>query len=227
MTASNVVITGMGIVSCIGWSPKEVYDSIRLNKRGFRPISCLESPVYRGILAGEVDGDPAARSGLARGSRSDPLAVYAARQAFDNANLSELLEDDRAEVGVVLGITTGGLSTTEVYLESLLKQGTADIELMRFHECSTSAATIAHQLELFGVQTSVSNACASGANALALARDYIQSGEAEIVLAGGVDSLTRLTVNGFNSLLVYDAQGCRPFDKDRAGMTIGEIGRAS
>jgi len=222
MTLPNVVVTGMGIVTSIGWSPEEVQESI-LNKRcGFRGISCLDSPLFKGTLAGEVLGDPAAKSGLAEGSRSDHLALYAARQAFVAAGLEGLTEDVKAEIGIALGITTGGLSTTEVYLDQLLTEGDSDIAQMRFHECSTPVATISRELGLFGIQTSVSNACASSANALALGREFIQSGEAEVVLAGGVDSLSRLTVNGFNSLLVYDPDGCRPFDENRSGMTLGE-----
>lgn len=212
----------MGVVSSIGWSPDETWEAIRREKRGFRPLTCLDSPIFRGTHMGEVAEDPAGRSGLDEGSRTDHLAMYAARQAFADGDLGSLSQAALADVGLVLGITTGGLTTTEIYLQGLLKTGVPDFDLMRFHECSTAGRTVADQLGLGGIQTSVSTACASAATALSTARDYIQAGEADIILAGGVDSLSRLTVNGFNSLMIHDSDGCRPFDINRKGMTLGE-----
>ncbi len=222
MTPARVVVTGLGVVSSIGWSPDETWEAIRREERGFRPLTCLDSPVFRGTRVGEVSEDPAGRSGLHEGSRTDHLAMYAARQAFEDAGLDGLPEDALVDSGLVLGITTGGLTTTEVYLQGLLKTGVPEFELMRFHECATAGRTVADRLGLLGIQTSVSTACASAATAISTARDYIQAGEADIVLAGGVDSLSRLTVNGFNSLLIHDSDGCRPFDTHRKGMTLGE-----
>ncbi len=112
MTPPNVVVTGMGIVTSIGWSPEEVQESIFNKQCGFRPITCLESPLFKGSLAGEVLGDPAQLSGLAKGSRSDHLALSAARQAFSNAGLDELSDEVKADVGILLGFTNVVLKTT-------------------------------------------------------------------------------------------------------------------
>src|SRR5690606_3649773 len=68
----------------------------------------------------------------------------------------------------------------------------------------------------------VSTACSSGANALGIAADWIRSGEAPAVLCGGAESLCRMTYSGFNVLQALDSRPCRPFDRTRAGLSLGE-----
>jgi len=218
----EIVVTGMGVVSALGWSLDDTWDSIRNHKPGLRPLTCLESPRFTGWPAGQVPGDPEVRSGLTEGSRSDHLAAIAVRDAISDAGLDSDPEDRLALAGLVLGVTTGGLSTTESYLQKLIKSGVPNFALMRFHDCATTGATLARTFGLGGPRTNVSTACASAASAISTARDFLQRGLADVVLAGGVDSLTRLTVNGFQSLKICDPAGCRPFDRNRRGMTLGE-----
>ena len=75
--------------------------------------------------------------------------------------------------------------------------------------------------ELFGPGFAVATACSSGALAIATAAEFIQAGEADVMLCGGADSLSRMTWGGFHSLLLVDGAGCR-FDAQRAGMSLGE-----
>ena len=65
-------------------------------------------------------------------------------------------------------------------------------------------------------------ACASGAASIALAADLVREGVVPLALAGGVDALTRICFMGFNALKLLDPTPCRPFDRDRRGMSIGE-----
>jgi 3-oxoacyl-[acyl-carrier-protein] synthase-1 len=103
-----------------------------------------------------------------------------------------------------------------------MKEGSFDTELLRHHEAASPANQVARSLGLQGFRTTVCTACAAGATAIATACDLIYSGEAQIVLAGGTDSLARLTLNGFCSLLIVASDGCRPFDAERGGMSLGE-----
>jgi 3-oxoacyl-[acyl-carrier-protein] synthase-1 len=68
----------------------------------------------------------------------------------------------------------------------------------------------------------ISTACSSSANSIMLAARMIESGTIDRVIAGGSDALSRFTINGFRSLMIYDSEKCRPFDKNRRGLNLGE-----
>jgi 3-oxoacyl-[acyl-carrier-protein] synthase II len=87
---------------------------------------------------------------------------------------------------------------------------------------SVPADAIAAVFACNGPRLTVSTACSSGANALGIASDWIRQGRAAAVLCGGTDSLCRMTYSGFNALQALDARPCRPFDVDRAGLSLGE-----
>jgi 3-oxoacyl-[acyl-carrier-protein] synthase-1 len=93
------------------------------------------------------------------------------------------------------------------------------VELLDSADCTEKVAAragISH-----GV-TTVSTACSSSANAIMLGARYIKSGRFTRVLVGGTDALTRFTINGFHALEILSPDGCKPFDRDRNGLTIGE-----
>ena len=91
-------------------------------------------------------------------------------------------------------------------------------------ETPISAGTdlIARAIGSRGPRLTISTACSSGANALGIAADWIRAGRADAVLCGGADSLCRMTYSGFNALQALDRAPCRPFDRHRAGITLGE-----
>jgi len=222
MNRPRIAITGMGMVSALGWSADDAWSAMEAERSGLQPLGLFASPRCGHVLVGEVRGDCARRSGLRGGSRSDRLAVFAARSAFEQAGLASLTEDGRGETGVVLGACTGGMLDTECFVEDYVKGRKLDARLLRHHECASSANAIARELGLGGFRATVSTACSSGAMAVAVACDALADGEARVMLAGGADSLTRLTLNGFCSLLNVDPGGCRPFDANRNGMSLGE-----
>jgi len=217
----EVVVTGVGIVSAAGVSSVETWSSLKEGKSGLTPFSLLSSKKYAGVPTGQVSADLAAMSGLERSCRPDQMAVIAARQAvkesFPEAD-SLVLE----KAGVILGACVGGMAQSELFLQRLLLEGVEDTDLLRFHECASAAEAVAENLGLFGPCETISTACSSGSNAIFLAADRIASGEIDMMLAGGIDSFSRLTLNGFGSLLLIDAEGCRPFDEQRKGISLGE-----
>lgn len=215
-------MTGLGIRTAIGGTVDEVWSALASNDSGLTRLELFDSPRYGQIPVGEIKADPADMSGLAEGSRTDHLAACAGRAAFADAGLDTLETDQRRDVGVVLGTCTGGMKDTERFLETLLRDCRMDVSLLRHHMASCPTEALAGLLDVHGFRATVSTACASGASAVAVACDVLRSGEASMVLAGGADSLTRLTVNGFGSLLIVDPDGCHPFDRDRAGMSLGE-----
>jgi 3-oxoacyl-(acyl-carrier-protein) synthase len=154
-----------------------------------------------------------------RGSRSDRLAWLASRDALQSSGLDLSACGER--VGMFLGCSVGGSFDSEHFLEELMKRGRMRPRATRFHECASAVEIVGEQFGLFGPSLAIATACSSGALAIAAAADMIMSGEADAMLAGGADSLSRMTWGGFHSLLLVDKAGCRPFDATRAGMTLG------
>ena len=214
------VITGLGLVTAAGRGPDEVWNAIRAGTGGLKPLTLFQSPRYGQIPTGEVRHDLAALGASSRGSRSDQLGWLAARDAIQSAGINLQNCGDRA--GVVLGSSVGGSFGSEQFLTTLIKRGKMRARPTRFNECCSTVDLIADTFGLFGPGMAIATACSSSALAIATAAEMILAGEADVMLCGGADSLSRMTWAGFHSLLLVDAAGCRPFDANRAGMSLGE-----
>ena len=220
MAARHPVITGYGIVAAPGRGAEVIWNAITNGADGLKPLTLFPSPRYGPGLVGEVQLDLVALGAPRRGSRSDKLGWLAARDAIASAQIDLSQCGDRA--GVLLGCSVGGSFDSEKFLTTLVKQGVMDPRPTRNHECVSTVDLIANDFGLFGPSFAVATACSSGAMSIASAAELIQSGEADVMLAGGVDSLSRMTWGGFHSLLLVDGNGCRPFDAKRGGMSLGE-----
>jgi 3-oxoacyl-(acyl-carrier-protein) synthase len=202
----RVYIAGLGIISPLGEGLAATEEALRDNRSAIKPLDLF--PLLHGepLPTGQVRG-LAEQSDLPRTHR---LALNAARQAMASSNAPP--------DAIILGNTTGGILTTE----TLLRAKASDKELYRYHGLNSVAEYLAQELGCRGIPLTVSTACSSGAVAIALALEMLRSGKAKTVLAGGVDSLCRLTYFGFHSLQLVDRQGCRPLDADRHGMAVAE-----
>lgn len=128
-----------------------------------------------------------------------------------------------ARIGVVMGTSTSGISETEVALQQRMSTGDwpSDFRYCR-HEIGATAEFVAYWCGVDGPVYTLSTACTSSARALASASRLIQAGLCDAVIAGGADSLCRLTVNGFSSLEAVSCEPCRPFSAERSGINLGE-----
>jgi 3-oxoacyl-[acyl-carrier-protein] synthase II len=218
----RVVITGAGSINALGVGVEAFAGGLRDGRCGITKLSLFDSTAYRSSCAAEVRevGVPAwLPSPIARRvSRSDVLAVIAAREALDTAAV-----EGGGDVGVVLGATTGGMfGSEEQYRRSLCGLPPQRRSVMLATPVSTSTDLLANLFDCHGPRLTVSTACSSGGNALGIAADWIRTGRARAVLCGGVDSLCRMTFSGFNALQALDTVPCRPFDRERAGLSLGE-----
>jgi len=202
----KVHIIGMGIVTALGIGRAPNSEALLKNLTGIGPLSLIPTAAGRPLPVGEV----ACPDGGDDLPRTHQLARLTAEQAMADAK--------GAPDAVVLGVTTGGLLTTE----SLLKQKARDPQLYCRHATGSVAEDIARKYGCHGPALTVSTACSSGAAALKIALEMIRSGSARRVLAGGADSLCRLTYHGFNALQLIDPEGARPLDAERRGMSVGE-----
>lgn len=221
-TSERVVITGAGSINALGVGVDAFAQALRDSRSGIRHLSVFDPSAYRSPWAAEVDDLDAAPCLPARlhrhASRSDRFALIAAQEAWAAAGLEQ---EDRVGAAVVIGASTGGMLEGEAHVVERERQRSGLRGLLNA-PVSTTADRLALHFRCRGPRLTVSTACSSGNNALGFAADWIRSGRADVVLCGGVDALCRMTFSGFNVLQAVDTVPCRPFDRDRAGLTLGE-----
>jgi 3-oxoacyl-[acyl-carrier-protein] synthase II len=225
---TRVAGTGIGLLSAVGTTRDESWRNLVDGRCGISPLTLFESDDYRSRIAAQVD-DAALRDRLTalqrrRWSRSDQFAVLSAREAIEDAGLADAYRSKPDRVGVIIGSSTGDLLRNERYVRGSVLPGSGPRRLSDAwnHFYSTSVDIIAAQFGFEGLRSCIVAACASSTMAVGAALDAIRFGRADAVLAGGTDGLARLTFSGFNALRVMDPDACRPFDRGRAGMNIGE-----
>ena len=196
----------MGIITSLGSGISNTRDAIQNSRAGIDPLTLFETVANQPLPVGEAvdliikDDVP----------RTHQLARLASEQAMADSR--------EAPDAVVMGVTTGGMLTTEV----LLKEKARDPELFGLHATGSVVDDIARRYRCTGPALTVSTACSSGTVALKIALEMLRSGRVKRVLAGGADSLCRLTYYGFKSLQLVDPDGARPLDQNRRGMSVGE-----
>jgi 3-oxoacyl-[acyl-carrier-protein] synthase-1/3-oxoacyl-[acyl-carrier-protein] synthase II len=125
-------------------------------------------------------------------------------------------------VGVCLGTTVGSALNIEDFYREFRTGGSPDLETIERFLRSNPAAAVSRELGLDGPVQTVVNACSSGTDAIGIAASWLRAGVCDVVLAGGADELCRIIYNGFISLMITDDQPCRPFDRERRGLNLGE-----
>jgi len=227
MPARRVAITGIGLITGVGATREDNWRALTNGECAMRPVTVFETEGYRSRVAAEVAMEPiqAQLTPLERRrlSRGDQLGIVAATEAIDDAGLFET-EVDRSRVGVLLGAGTADLLRNEHYIHTTITRGIHHARPSEAwnHFLSTPVDLIASRFHFQGLRSCIVAACSSSTIAIAQAADAIRSGRLDAALAGGTDTLSRLTFSGFNALRLMDPEPCRPFDRDRAGMNIGE-----
>lgn len=153
--------------------------------------------------------------------RTSALGLHAAEEALADAGLDpESLRGLR--VGVCVGTTVGSAMNNEAFCRDYRAGLDPDLEPIERILRSNPAAVIARAFKLTGPCQTVVNACASGTDAIGLAASWIRGGLCDLAIAGGADELGRITYNGFISLMITDDAPCKPFDRERKGLNLGE-----
>ena len=219
----NISISGYGIVCAIGNNASEVLCSLKEGRTGIGPMRYLQSshkelPVGEVKLSNEEMKRMLGQSEDAVISRTVLMGAIAIRQALQHASLD--LKGKR--IVLINGTTVGGMDITERYFKQI-KENDALLPLLEKHDCGSSTREMADLAGLEDAEVcTVSTACSSAVNAIILGSEMLKNGEADIVIAGGTEALSRFHLNGFNSLMILDKEQCRPFDKNRAGLNLGE-----
>ena len=219
---TRVAVSGLGVVSPYGAGVKTFWAGLSTGECAIRPLTVIDTEGFRSRIAAEVPADVIGGLGVSRRrSRADRLALAAAREALADADLSPR---DRTDMALIVGAVGGGMLEGEAwYWDEALHPGPSPkIGALRSILPASHSEVIGWRLGLGGPRETVVMACASGAASIAFGADLIRSGATPLALAGGVDAITRICFMGFNALKLLDPEPCRPFDRGRRGMSIGE-----
>ena len=223
MKKNDVYITGAGIFSAIGMNKAETLDALLNPKTGVEQVRYLQTS-HTELLVGEVKFSndelremfdiPLSEAYI----RSSLIGISAVDEALRQAKLDDC---SSLRAAFLSGITVGGMDQGELMYSDFLHHDSKNnyIELI---DCGACTEQIADFFGGFRMVSTIVTACSSSANTIMMGADMIKSGRADIVVAGGTDCLTRYHVNGFNTLMLLDKTVCRPFDRDRSGISLGE-----
>lgn len=219
----DVWITGIGLVTALGPDRETTWRRLVAGESGIRALALFDPAGYRIAIAAQVDDTALPPLGVPRhSSRATRFALTAATEALSDAGLP--LDGETRGWALVMGGGAAGLFETEGFIARRLRKGPRARGLGEFLELLQDSPTdrLAARFGLGGPRLTVTTACSSSTLAVGMAAEMIVDGLAPVALAGGSDAICRLTYAGFNSLRAVDAAPCRPFDRTRQGLTIGE-----
>jgi len=224
----RIVITGLGTLNSIANNVPDFARALKDGICGIGPIDLFDTTGFRSRTGGQIKNfiarDYIPRNfSTKRMSRADMLSLAAALEALRDAALYPPSDELKENFGVVIGGGAGGLLEAEEFYGKLLKTGqNAKFSILSALFCASSADRLGSEFGFAGPKATFMTACSGGATALGYARDLILSGYASIILTGGVEPMCRTTYAAFNALKSVDPETCRPFDKNRAGLSLGE-----
>ena len=231
----RIVITGIGVMSPLGHTVEESWDSLLNGRSGIGPITQFDASDLPSRIAGEVKDFVAKKymdfKEARRISRASQLAIAAARMALDDANLPEPVPNAE-RVGTLIGTGVGVFEVADENLQILRSKGfsrvspfamTGFLPNMPSHHVSLLAKAL-------GPISTVTAACATGTQAIGEAMELIRSGRADMMITGGVEGLIHeAAIAGFGAMRALSTafnstpeKASRPFDKDRDGFVLSE-----
>lgn len=247
----KIYVTGLGIVSGIGIGVSENIEALRQGKHGIGKVTlfptALDVPVSEVKHNNKELKQLLGISPQRTVSRTALLGMVAAKEALEDAGLNQRTsryaqqpsqhiqqppqqdsqqtqqDSQPLRIGFISATSVGGIDLSEHFYESFKenpKRGR--LREVISHDCGASTELIASYLGINDFITTISTACSSAANAIMLGARMIKHGLLDAVVVGGTDALCRFTLNGFNSLMILDKAHCRPFDRSRTGLNLGE-----
>ncbi len=230
-TLQRVVVTGAGIVTSMGRGWRENADGFRVGRLAFRDVTLFDTSRQRVHRAGELDlparlpeGHRLSARQVTRLDRASAMLIHAAAEAVQQANWAPQ-DPDSEKIPIALGTSAGAMALGEAYYkQAIASPDDVRGQASRIHvyQTQTQATHLADALAIDGPVTIITNACASGANAIGHAYKQLQSGKCQRALAGGYDALCQLVFAGFDSLQALSTDLPRPFDAHRDGLALGE-----
>ncbi len=228
---SRVVITGLGVVSSLGIGWEEFWKNLISGKSGISKIESFDTSKYDRHFGGEVKNFHPERyinkRKVNQMGRASQMAIAASKLALNDAGLRTRGHDSvvSQNTGVFIGTTMGEPQIMEESdKESFKKSEKINYDLISSYTypANSISANVGLEFKLRNVNMVFGNACAAGNNAICYGYDLIRTQKCDYILAGGADALSRIAFTGFARLFAMSIDKCRPFDKNRKGMMLGE-----
>lgn len=220
---SKAYIVNTGVITAIGIDTASNLHALKSGESGITKPSFLKTHWQGTFPVGEVkysNNELASMTGLNEAMpRTALLSAIAVKEVWQNykAAIGDL------RMGFFSANTVGGMDLTEgVYKTVKEDLSKVDLQQLRYHECGAITEIVQRHFGLSGFATTISTACSSSANSIMMAAQMIENNMLDIAIAGGADSLSRFTLNGFNTLMILDKELCQPFDNERRGLNLGE-----
>ena len=234
MSKRRVVLTGLGTINPLANNVPDTWMSLIKGESGIDTITAFDTSELPVSIAGEVKNfDPNEYMGKQQArklDKSSQLSIFATEEALKDANLNI---DERLgpNVGIVFGTGIGGIGSTEQAVRTFDERGASRINPLAITQLMPNSSTgqVAIKYGIEGPSLTITTACAASANAIGEAKNMIQNGIVDMVIAGGTESgTTSMTIGAFAQIRALSTnnenpqQACRPFDKDRDGFVMGE-----
>jgi nodulation protein E len=222
---TRVVITGVGLMTCLGQGKLATLDALRTGRSGIRVLQHIDTSSLNCRIGGEVE----AALPCPDSDRFVRLALVAAAEAAEQAGYDAGLCSERA--GVVIGTGFGGCETLDANYRRLYHDRATrlppSVIPSAMYNAAASAISSAHHA--CGVSFAVVSACAASSHAIGLACQAIRAGQADVMFAGGADApLVMGSIKAWEALRVlavdneHPERACRPFSADRRGLVLAE-----
>lgn len=229
----RVVITGMGAIAPNGNGLKKFVDHSLAGQVGIKPISKFDAQKTGITVAGEIDDfDPVDYVGKKEARRMDLYSQYAVQTASEAMEIAGIDDNNThpEDLGVIFGSGIGGLTTIQEQVIKMHDKGPRRVSpfFIPMAIANMAAGNVSIRFNAKNISTSIVTACASGTNSIGEAYRQIQSGRAQVMIAGGAEATVNETaISGFAALTALSTNtdpqhASLPFDKDRNGFVLGE-----
>lgn len=225
MKPDDIVITGLGVISALGPDLSAFLAGLQSGQTAIGKLTRFDASGCRSDLVGQAPAPcfPASFVLPRYASRPDAFGIAAALEAVADARLTE---SALAQAAVCFGTGVGGAESTEAYLRDLAQNppGTPPTSkgAIIAHQPASVTDLVARVLSARGPRATFMTACSSSALSISQGRDLILLGHADVAICGGAEGLCPLTTAGFSALRATSPELCRPFDRDRKGLNLGE-----
>lgn len=234
MSNRRVVITGFGTINPLANNVSDTWNKLVNGESGIEKITAFDTSELPVSFAGEVKNFDAneymGKQNARKLDRSSHLSIFATEEALKDAGLNS---EERLgpNVGIVFGTGIGGIGSTEQAVRTFDERGASRINPLAITQLMPNSSTgqVAIKYGIEGPSLTITTACAASANAVGEAKNMIQNGIVDMVIAGGIESgTTAMTIGAFAQIRALSTnnenpqEACRPFDKDRDGFVMGE-----
>jgi 3-oxoacyl-(acyl-carrier-protein) synthase len=218
MERSPLWIAGVGAVSSAGADVPSTVAGFQSEIRNLSPSPPFESSIECPTF--QVTAELPILPGRMNHSRSLRLTIKAVREAMAGAGIGKFEAGER--VGICIGTTVASQLNSIPFYDAYRREGSPPLDAVHDYLRANLAEAVGDLLGVAGPRMTIVNACSSGTDSIGVAASWIRGGLCDWALAGGADEMNRVAMAGFWSLGVMSSEPCAPFDRDRAGLNLGE-----